>query len=340
MATTEFNQGEPGHTGTDRPTIGRQGGELVNEANMGATEATGLAPEDAGAAFKRLSRGQIFRRRFLRNRSAVVGLVGFLLIVLFALLGPHVGHYKYTDSDFLSFHVPPNADHWLGTTKDGSDVFAMLVEGLRKSLVIGLCVSGIQTIVAAAMGSAAAYFGGWFDKCALWVIDLLLVVPSFLLIAIISQSMGAASKGSIPMFIILLAAFGWMLSARVIRSMTLSVRNMEYVTAAKYMGVPAPTIIARHILPNISSYIIIDATLGVASAVLSETTLSYFGFGVKPPKTSLGTLIAQSQGDIAVYPWTFVYPALILIVMLVCINLVGDGVRDALDSSSKSGGQA
>ena len=122
--------------------------------------------------------------------------------------------------------------------------------------------------------------------------------------------------------------------------MTLSVRNMEYVTAAKYMGVPAPTIIARHILPNISSYIIIDATLGVASAVLSETTLSYFGFGVKPPKTSLGTLIAQSQGDIAVYPWTFVYPALILIVMLVCINLVGDGVRDALDSSSKSGGQA
>lgn len=340
MATTEFNQGEPGHTGTDRPTIGTAGGELVNEANMGATEPTGPVVDEPGAEFKRLSRGQIFRRRFLRNRSAVIGLVGFLIIVLFALIGPHIARYDYTDSDFLNFHVPPNPDHWLGTTKDGSDVFAMLVEGLRKSLVIGLCVSGIQTFVAAAMGSAAAYFGGWFDKVALWFIDLLLVVPSFLLIAIISQNIGAASKGSIPMFIFLLAAFGWMLSARVIRSMTLSVRNMEYVTAAKYMGVPAPTIIARHILPNISSYIIIDATLGVASAVLSETTLSYFGFGVKPPKTSLGTLIAQSQGDIAVYPWTFVYPALVLIIMLVCINLVGDGVRDALDSSSKSGGQA
>ena len=124
------------------------------------------------------------------------------------------------------------------------------------------------------------------------------------------------------------------------RSMTLSVRNQEYVTAARYMGVPSPVIIFRHIIPNISSYLIIDATLGVASAVLSETTLSYFGFGVKPPNTSLGTLIAQSQGDVVVYPWTFLAPALVLVVMLVCVNLIGDGVRDALDSSSRSGGQA
>ena len=119
----------------------------------------------------------------------------------------------------------------------------MTVEGLRKSLVIGLSVAGIQVTVAAVVGSAAAYFGGWFDRVALWVIDLLLVVPSFLLIAIVSQNISAQSKGSIPTFILLLAIFGWMLSARVIRSMTLSVRNMEYVTAAKYMGVRAPTII-------------------------------------------------------------------------------------------------
>lgn len=296
--------------------------------------------EQAGSAAARLTQGQILRRRFFRNRSAVVGLVGFILIVLLAALGPYIARYDYTEPDFLSFHVPPNADHWLGTTKDGSDMFAMVLEGLRKSLVIGLAVAFIQTSIAALVGSSAAYFGGWFDKVALWVIDLLLVIPSFLLIAIVSQSVSGESKGSIPLFIVLLAAFGWMLSARVVRSMTLSVRNMEYVTAARYMGVRSPRIIVRHILPNISSYLIIDATLAVATAVLSETTLSYFGFGVKPPNTSLGTLIQQSQGDIAIYPWTFIFPALVLTVTLVCINLIGDGVRDALDSSSKSGGKA
>ncbi|WP_309300315.1 ABC transporter permease [Actinomyces sp. Z3] len=306
------------------------------------TAIPGNAPEmaDSAAQTARLTRGQILRRRFFRNKSAVGGLVGFGLIVLLAVVGPRIARYHYTEPDFLAFHVPPNADHWLGTTKDGSDVFAMVIEGLRKSLIIGLSVAAIQTGVAAIVGSAAAYFGGWFDKVALWVIDLLLVVPSFLIIAIVSQSVSGQSKGSIPLFIILLAAFGWMLTARVIRSMTLSVRNMEYVTAARYMGVSAPRIIARHILPNVSSYIIIDATLGIASAVLSETTLSYFGFGVKPPNTSLGTLIQQSQGDVAVYPWAFIAPAVVLMVMLVCVNLIGDGVRDALDSSSKSGGQA
>lgn len=328
MSNDETNQGSPGSRPVDRSTIGQGAGEHAIVAVKKATDA------------RRLTRGQIFRRRFLRNRSAVLGLVGFLLIVAFAIVGPYISPYDYTESDFLAFNSPPSANHWLGTTKDGSDVFAMTVEGLRKSLVIGLSVAGIQVAVAAVIGSAAAYFGGWFDRVALWVIDLLLVVPSFLLIAIVSQSVSAQSKGSIPTFILLLAVFGWMLSARVIRSMTLSVRNMEYVTAAKYMGVGAPTIIGRHILPNIASYIIIDGTLGVAVAVMSETSLSYFGFGVKPPQTSLGTLIAQSQGDVAVFPWTFVYPALVLVVLLVCVNLIGDGVRDAFDSSSKSGGRA
>jgi len=131
-----------------------------------------------------------------------------------------------------------------------------------------------------------------------------------------------------------------MLTARVVRSLTLSVKNLDYVNAARFMNVRSPIIIARHIIPNIASLLIIDATVNVAYAVISETTLSYFGFGVQAPNTSLGTLIAQSQGDVAVFPWTFVYPALVLVALLVCVNLIGDGVRDAFDSSSKSGGRA
>ena len=204
---------------------------------------------------------------------------------------------------------------------------------------IGVFVALLQTGIAAVIGSSAAYFGGWWEKIALWATDLLLVVPSFLIIAILSQRAGAA-KGSIALFIILLAGFGWMLTARVVRSLTLSVKNLEYVNAARFMNVPSPVIIARHILPNIASLLIVDATINVAYAVISETTLSYFGFGVQSPNTSLGTLIAEGQRSATTYPWIFLAPAAVLVLMLLCVNVMGDGLRDAIDPSSKSGGKA
>lgn len=218
-------------------------------------------------------------------------------------------------------------------------MFALTVQGLRLSLIIGFAVALIQTCVAAIIGASAAYFGGWFDRAATWVIDLLLVIPSFLLIAVVSQQFGSESSGII-LFILLLAIFGWMLTARVVRSMTLSVRNLEYVTAAKYMSVPSHVIIGRHIIPNISSLLIIDFTLGVASAVLSETSLSFFGFGIKDPQVSLGALLGAGQSSALTHWWVFVPPALVLTLMLVAVNFIGDGLRDALDPTSKSGGKA
>ena len=271
--------------------------------------------------------------------SAVVGAIGFLLMVLFALLGDAATHWTFTDVDSSAFLQAPSADHWFGTTQGGRDVYAMVVEGTRKSMMIGVFVALLQTGIAAVIGSSAAYFGGWWEKIALWATDLLLVVPSFLIIAILSQRAGAA-KGSIALFIILLAGFGWMLTARVVRSLTLSVKNLEYVNAARFMNVPSPVIIARHILPNIASLLIVDATINVAYAVISETTLSYFGFGVQPPNTSLGTLIAEGQRSATTYPWIFLAPAAVLVLMLLCVNVMGDGLRDAIDPSSKSGGKA
>ncbi len=261
-------------------------------------------------------------RRFARNRSAVVGLVGLILLVAFAAFG--------------NLLTP---EHWFGTTQGGRDVFAMVVEGTRKSMIIGLCVALLQTGIAAIVGSSAAYFGGWWEKVALWATDMLLVIPSFLIIAILSQRFGA-QRGSITLFIVLLAGFGWMLTARVVRSLTLSVKNLDYVTAARFMSVPSPVIIARHIIPNIASLLIVDATVNVAYAVISETTLSYFGFGVQSPNTSLGTLIAEGQRSATTYPWIFLFPAAVLVLMLLCVNFMGDGLRDAIDPSSKSGGKA
>lgn len=290
-----------------------------------------------GKKSKRLSRNRLVARRFFRNKTAIAGLALFSIVVFLAFFGQFLTPWDFIERDRGQYLKPPSPQHFFGTNQLGRDMFALTIEGLRKSLLIGLAVACIQTTVAALIGAAAAYFGGIFDKVALWFIDLLLVVPSFLIIAIMAQRFGS-QKSSILFFIILLAMFGWMLSARVVRSLTLSVRSLEYVTAAKYMSVPSYVIIFRHILPNISSLLIIDATLGVASAVLAETSLSYFGFGVKDPQTSLGSLIGAAQSYALTHPWIFMPPALVLTLMLVSVNFIGDGVRDALDPSSKSGG--
>lgn len=339
MATTRNPNGmdsigKPGTVGAAASPAAEQ----LGESPLTGHEA-GEGTKDNPRESKRLTRGQITVRRFLRNRTAVMGVIGFAVIALMALFGNHIGQWGYTDVDNTAFLAPPGPRHWFGTTQGGRDVFALVVEGTRKSMLIGVCVALLQTGIAAIIGSSAAYFGGWWERIALWFTDMLLVVPSFLIIAILSQRAGAA-RGSIVLFIVLLAGFGWMLTARVVRSLTLSVKNLDYVNAARFMNVRSPIIIARHIIPNIASLLIIDATVNVAYAVISETTLSYFGFGVQAPNTSLGTLIAEGQRSATTYPWIFLAPAFVLVVMLVCVNFMGDGLRDAIDPSSKSGGKA
>ena len=196
-----------------------------------------------------------------------------------------------------------------------------------------------STTIAAVVGSFAAYFGGFLERTSLWIIDLLLVLPSFLLIAIVMTGRGGRGGGVWPL-IILITLFNWMLSARVVRSLTQSIKDRDYVRAAKYMGVRGPTIVFRHIIPNISSLLIIDATLNVAAAVLAETTLSFFGFGIQSPDTSLGTLIADGQTQVTTFPWIFAAPSVFLVLMVVAVNFVGDGLRDALDPNSLASGKA
>jgi peptide/nickel transport system permease protein len=187
--------------------------------------------------------------------------------------------------------------------------------------------------MAALVGSFAGYMGGWIDRSLMWFVDLLLVLPSFLIIAILSPTFRGKTW---LVFVVLLAAFLWMVTARIVRGMTISLREREYVLAARYMGVPAPVIIFRHILPNISSLLIIDATINVSAAIISETGLSYFGFGVQPPDVSLGTLIADGTDSAVTYPWLFSFAAGLLVLIVLAVNLVGDGLRDALDPTSGS----
>jgi peptide/nickel transport system permease protein len=276
------------------------------------------------------SRAGIVFRRFLRKRLAMFGLVLVVGLVFLAFVGPYFTHWQYTDHDFESFLVAPNSNHWFGTDQTGVDIYAATLRGAQKSIIIGLFVALLATGAAAVVGACAGYFGGWTDKILVWVINLLLVVPSFLIIAVLSPHF----RGNEILFIVLLGAFIWQITSLIVRGQTLSLREREYVLAAKYMGVPSWRIIFRHILPNLSSLLIIDATVNVSTAIIVEASLSFFGFGVQPPDVSLGTLISDAQNAAAQYPWLFLFPAGFLVLFVLAVNLVGDGLRDALDPSS------
>ena len=276
-----------------------------------------------------VSRRTLVWRRFVRNRPAVVSL--FVLAALFVSCWvlPPLLPYSHTDLDYYALQQPPTAAHWFGTNALGQDVLAQTLRGMQKSLLIGVCVAFLSTVIAATVGAIAGYFGAWRSAVLMWVVDLLLVVPSFLLIAIVTPR--TRESGTILWLILLLAAFSWMISARIVRGMTMSLREREFVTAARYMGVSHWRIIVRHIIPNVASILIIDTALNVGLAVLAETSLSFLGFGVQPPDVSLGTLIADGTRSVTTFPWVFLFPAGVLVLIVLCANLVGDGLRDALD---------
>jgi peptide/nickel transport system permease protein len=284
-------------------------------------------------------RRQLVMRRLRRNRAAMAALVVLLLMFLSAFIGPiiykAITGWEYSGQDFTAFLSPPSASHWFGTTQIGGDVFAQTMRGLQKSLLIGLLVAVISTGLAAIVGSVAGYFGGWVDRALMWIVDLLLVIPSFLIIAIIMRNVQNAGW---IVLVLLIALFGWMITARIVRGMTLSLREREFVLAARYSGVSSAGIIFRHLIPNMASLLIIDATIQVATAIIAESGLSYFGFGVKPPDVSLGTLIADGTQSAFTFPWLFMFSGGLLVLTTLAVSVFGDGLRDALDPASKRSG--
>lgn len=286
---------------------------------------------------KRMSKWRLYSRRFMRNKPAVGGVVIFVLLVLFAIVGPMVAKYDHIELDFLNLGTPPSADHWFGTTAAGNDTFAQVAVGLQRSLMIAVSVSVGVTALSALIGTAAAYFGGWAERIILLVIHFMMVIPSFLILAMISNGSGGDWR---VIALIMIFVVGWFFPARVIWTMALSLREREYVHAARYMGVPGMKIVLRHLLPNIGSLLVINFTLGIVSAVMTETGLSFLGFGVKIPDVSLGSLIGSGANTITSAPWLFYFPAAALTLLTVSMALVADGLRDALDPTSAAGGRA
>ncbi|WP_341934201.1 ABC transporter permease [Microbacterium sp. LWO14-1.2] len=305
-------------------------------------ESIGVSPEiteqpQAPRSRKRTSMMTLYTRRFFRNRGALLGVIILGLLVVFAIVGPLIAPYSHTDLDFLNLRKAPNADHWFGTNGSGNDNFAQVAVGLQRSMMIAAVVAIGTTVVSAIVGATAAYFGGRYERIMLAIIHFMMVVPNFLILAMISNDAGG---NWLVISLVMVFIVGWFFPARIIWTLSLSIREREYVHAARYAGLSGMRIVLRHMLPNIGSLLVINFTLGVVSAVLTETALSFLGFGVKLPDVSLGALIGYGSSTLVSAPWLFYFPAAALTLLTVSMALIADGLRDALDPTSAAGGRA
>ncbi|MGH3599849.1 MAG: ABC transporter permease [Pseudonocardiaceae bacterium] len=272
------------------------------------------------------SQTQLVARRFRQHRLAMVSLVVLLALVLLAFVGGWL--WKYSVADLTPDEsVPPSWDHPFGTDAAGHDTFSQVLRGTQISIGIAVLGALVATVVGTVWGATAGYYGGRLDTAMMRIADLVLTLPFLAVAAVLGHNLG----GSWWLIAAVIAGRYWAYVARVARGVVLSLREKEFVEAAKAIGAGDARIIFRHLVPNALGSIIVNATVLVAIAILLETALSYLGFGVRPPDTSLGLLVSDAQTAVDTRPWLFFFPGVFIIVIALTINFIGDGLRDALD---------
>ena len=267
--------------------------------------------------------------RFARHRQAALGLILLAVLTLSALLAPALAPYDPdVQADIVSTrYQPPSLSHPMGTDRFGRDVFSRVLYGARISLSIGLLAVLIAITVGTAIGAVAGFFGGRLDAVLMRGVDLLLSFPRLVLLVVLV----ALFQPSIALVTLVLGLTGWMGVSRIVRGQVLSVREMEYVTAARVLGFGRSRILLRHILPNVLTPVIVAATLGIGNTILAEAALSFLGLGVQPPTASWGNMVASGRDAMLEAWWITTFPGLAIVFTVMAFNLVGDGLRDALD---------
>ncbi|MFF0909967.1 ABC transporter permease [Microbacterium enclense] len=293
-----------------------------------------------------VSQGRLVLRRFLANKVAVVSGILFLLLAVFSIsaigFGPVPGWWKY---DYTTLNAQNNGgaptlsvfpfslgDHPFGQDRIGIDYFAMTMRGIQNSILVMLIISITGTAVGTIIGALAGYYRGWVDAVLMRITDVFIVIPIIVIGAVVGRATGGL--GVIPLAFFL-AMVSWTTIARLVRAEFLSLREREFVEAARVAGASDARIIFKHILPNAIGVVIVAATLLAASAILLETALSYLQLGVRPPDVSLGLIISDNQSAFSTRPWLFWWPAVFIVLLAVLVNFVGDGLRDAFDPRQK-----
>jgi peptide/nickel transport system permease protein len=287
------------------------------------------APEPASASRgpALVSPGGRRLRQFARHRAALAGLAVVLVLTLACGLAPLLAPYPPEAPDVELIREPPSLAHPMGTDQLGRDQLSRLMYGGRFSLEVGVLATLIAILVGTALGALSGYYGGVVDPLLMRLTDFMLSIPRLLLLLLI----GAVFGTSIGLIILLIGLTAWMNVARLVRATVLSLREQEFVAAARVLGAGDARLIARHILPNALGPVIVAATLGVAGAILTESTLSYLGFGVQPPTPTWGNMLQNAQSEMYAAPWLAIFPGLLIFATIMAINFIGDGLRDAFD---------
>ena len=268
-------------------------------------------------------------RRFLAHRLAVVSLIVLIVLISMAVFHESIASYGYEELT-PDLSEPPSTDHWFGTDGIGHDLFSRVLRGARRSVTVALLVMIVSTTFGVLVGAIAGYYRGWVDSALMRITDLFLIFPAIAVLLIVASRYRGESGNWVALSLVI-AVFAWMSLARIVRGVFLSLREREYVEAARALGASNRRIIFRHLVPNAMGPIIVNATLVVGAAIIVETALSFLGFGISPPDTSLGRLVSEGATASRTRPWLFYLPGLYLVLIVLCINFVGDGLRDAFD---------
>jgi len=270
-------------------------------------------------------------QRLRRNRAAVTALGVLVALIVAAIVGPWLSPYAldHVDWSLGALATPPATahGHWFGTDSNGRDLFVRVWAGTRVSLLVALLATAVSLVIGVAWGATAGYLGGRADNWMMRFVDVLYALPYMFFVIILTVVFGR----SLWLIFLAIGAVGWLTMARIVRGQALALRHREFVEAAIALGLPSRRIIARHIVPNVLGTVIVYATLTVPQVILFESFLSFLGLGVQEPLTSLGRLVAEGALEMESAPWLLLVPSAVLAVVLVCLNFLGDGLRDALD---------
>ncbi|MED4073064.1 ABC transporter permease [Priestia endophytica] len=269
--------------------------------------------------------------RYRENKLAMFGTVLIILLLVMAIFAPIFSKYDYETTNLLNTNQPPSSEHWFGTDDLGRDIFVRTWEGARISLFIGLAAAFIDLIIGVIWGSIAGFRGGKTDEAMMRIADILWAIPYLLMVVLL---MVILDKGLLPM-IIAMSITGWINMARIVRGQVLQLKNQEFVLASQTLGAKTSRLLFKHLIPNSMGPILVTMTLTIPSAIFTEAFLSYLGLGVPAPLASWGTMATEGVPALEYYPWRLLFPATFICLTIFAFNVIGDGLRDALDPKQR-----
>ncbi len=300
---------------------------------MASLSTTTSQPPAMSKVGKSRSMWRIAFRRFVKNRIAVISAIFLIAACIVAAIAPLIAPQDPNAVNILLPHDSPSGEHLLGTDESGRDVFSRLLVGAQASIAVGMTSMIISISIGVLIGSISGFVGGWVDSILMRITDGMMAIPYFFLVLIVVAVFGTSFRN----IILVIGATSWMVVARVVRSDVLRYRNFEFVTAARSVGASNIRLLFRHVVPHTSPSVIVAATLGVANAILLESALSYLGLGIQQPQASWGNMLSNSQAYLFDNPLLPLYPGLLILLVVLAFNFLGDALRDALDPQYKEG---